>query len=156
MSNVLTIKFDKHVGLVERTHQLTGAKYIYFFTPNENGIEFTNAGLGEFLITGNTTYTWEPEPIVIPPPLTYKNYRVINPNGMNLRNEPTTSSNIVGSVKSGDVIQIENDGQVVFGNYKWGRLINTTDWVAMKSGTTNWVEVITVSGLREERNNGNT
>lgn len=77
-----------------------------------------------------------------PPPPSYKQYKVINRNGLNIRDEPRADSADVGDLAYNQIIEIENDGQVLFGGYQWGRLRGTTDWVAMQRGTTWWVDEI--------------
>lgn len=159
MPNILTVKFAKTVGLVEQVNPHTGALYIEMFTPNEGGLEKANAGLGWLYITG-ATYTWEPEPVPtpdpVPVPTTSARYRVINPNGLNVRSGSNTGYSAIGSLASGQVVVIDNATKQGT-RYLWGRLISIENptpeqaammaregekWSAMKDGAIVWLEVI--------------
>lgn len=154
MPNILTIVFPSTVGLIEQVSPITGATYIELFTPKDNGLGLANAGLGFVLVTG-ATYTWEPE-IVTPPLPTSARYRVINPNGLNVRSGSNTSYSAIGSLSAGQVVSIHNDTKQGT-RYLWGKLLNieaptpaqvammalsSEKWVAMKDGAIVWCEVI--------------
>lgn len=159
MPNILTVKFAKTVGLVEQINPHTGALYIELFTPNEAGLEKANAGLGWLYITG-AEYTWEPEPTTPPPPPpplpTSARYKVINPNGLNVRNGSNTGYTAIGSLAYGQIVTIDNATKQGT-RYLWGRLLSIENptpeqsammaregekWSAMKDGSIVWLEVI--------------
>lgn len=160
MSNILTVRFPATVGYVEEINPRTGAVYIYLFTPAENGVELANAGVGHIYLEHVTTYTWEPEPSEPPPPPpplpTSARYKVINPNGLNVRNGSNTGYTAIGSLAYGQIVVIDNATKQGT-RYLWGRLISIENptpeqvtmmaregekWSAMKDYNTVWLEVI--------------
>lgn len=155
MPNILKVKFSKLVGYVDEIHPLTGAKYLYFFTPNDGGLERAQAGLGYIYLPPGAEYTWEPEET--PPTLpTSGKYRVVLAQGVNVRANAGTQYKDIGDLNFGQVVEI--DFATVQGSrYLWGKILSIENptptqvemlaipgerWVALRDGNDVWLEPI--------------